>query len=107
MVDGNNFRELTLLRLDGECWEGDPESTVNVNVERGPEFKNWDDWKEYNKQGYDCTVYITREAGRIYIRTTNRGIAINNTTILRSDISPIYVALSGDQCAVTNIRIKE
>ena len=106
-VDGNNFRELTLLRLDGECWEGDPESTVDLKLEKTSEFKDWEGWKAYNLEGYDSKVTITREGNKIYISTTNYGIAVNNTTILSADFENVYVALSGDQCAITNIRIKK
>jgi hypothetical protein len=34
------------------------------------------------------------------------GIRIENITVLKDDIDKIYVALTGDQCALTDIRVK-
>lgn len=105
-VDGNNYRELTLLRLDGECWEGDPDCSIELEVNKTPEFTNWDSWKQYNLNGYDVTVSIVREGNRILTTTTNGGISIKAATLINTEIDPVYVALTGDQCAITNIRIK-
>ena len=105
-VEGNNYRELTLLRLDGECWEGDPDCSIELDVNKTPEFTDWDTWKQYNLKGYDVTVSIVREDNRIITTTTNGGISIKAATVINTEIDPVYVALTGDQCAITNIRIK-
>ena len=105
-IGGKNFRELTLMRLDGECWEGDPVCSMALKVTKTSDFKDWNYWKEYNHNGYDVTVSIVREGNEIKTTTTNGGISINATTILNSEIGPIYIALTGDQCAVTNIKIR-
>ena len=55
----------------------------------------------------DCAVIIQREANRIAIETENLGIAIHSVTTIHDDVKNVYVALTGDQCALTNIRIKE
>ena len=41
------------------------------------------------------------------METSNLGIAIDSTTTILDDVSEIYVALTGDQCALTNIRIEQ
>ena len=104
-VDGNDFRELTLARLDGECWEGDPDCSVELDMKKTGDFKDWNDWKQYNLEGYDVTVDIIRKDNKIITSTTNGGISITATTVMSADIDPVYVALTGDQCAITNIRI--
>ena len=106
-VGGKDFRELALMRLDGECWEGDPVCSMALKVTKTTDFKDWNVWKEYNKNGYDVTVNIERDGNEIHTTTTNGGISLNATTIMSSDIKPIYIALTGDQCAITNIKIRK
>ena len=55
----------------------------------------------------DCTVRIRREGSRVMMETENLGITIYSTTTIKDGTDSIYVALTGDQCALTNIRIKE
>ena len=106
IIGGKDFRELTLMRLDGECWEGDPVCSMELKVTKTSDFKNWNAWKEYNHNGYDVTVNIVRDGNKIHTTTTNGGISVHATTILNGDVDPIYVALTGDQCAITNIKIR-
>ena len=106
-VGGKDFRELALMRLDGECWEGDPVCSMALKVTKTTDFKDWNVWKEYNKNGYDVTVNIERDGNEIHTTTTNGGISLNATTIMSSEIKPIYIALTGDQCAITNIKIRK
>ena len=49
-------------------------------------------------------VKIRRDGNRITMETNNLGILIDSTTTILDDVSEIYVALTGDQCALTNIR---
>ena len=58
-----------------------------------------------NRQGMDCTVTIQREKNRITMQTENLGIAIHGVTTIHDDVTDVYVALTGDQCAITNIRV--
>ena len=106
-VDNKDYRELTLLRLDGECWEGDPDCSIELDVDKTSEFKDWDSWKQFNQAGYDVTVNIVKEGSRIITTTSNGGISVKAVTIINAEIDPVYVALTGDQCAITNIRIKK
>ena len=94
------------MRLDGECWEGDPDSSLELNVEKTDEFTDWDTWKQLNMEGYDVTVNIVREDNRFTVTTSNGGITIKSTTVLSAEFDPVYVCLTGDQCAITNIRIQ-
>ena len=105
-IGGKDFRELTLMRLDGECWEGDPACSMELKVTKTSDFEDWTTWKEYNHTGYDVTVTIVREGNKIHTTTTNGGISVHATTVMSAEIDPIYVALTGDQCAITNIKIR-
>ena len=39
------------------------------------------------------------------MRTENLGIAIHSVTTIRDDTKNVFIAITGDQCAVTNIRV--
>ena len=60
---------------------------------------------EKNKQGLDVTVTVRREDNKIFMRTENLGIAVYSTTTILDDTKDVYLALTGDQCALTNIRL--
>ena len=104
-VNGPAYREYALIRLDGEHWESDGSATNNMIVNKNDDFEDWETWKKLNKAGMDCKVNIHRESRRITVTTENAGITIRNVTILKEDIPDIYIALTGDQCVLTNIRI--
>ena len=106
-ASGNNFREFLLLRLDGENWESDKHAENDVHIDHTRDFPGWNVWKETNKNGMDCTVTIRRDGNRVTMETNNLGIAINSTTTIMDDVSKIFVALTGDQCALTQIRIEQ
>ena len=103
---GVSFREFLLLRLDGENWESDKHAENEVHIDHTRDFPGWNVWKETNKNGMDCTVRIRRDGNRVTMETSNLGIAIDSATTIMDDVSEIYVALTGDQCALTNIRIE-
>ena len=62
---------------------------------------------EQNKQGLDCIVDIQREGSKIIMRTENAGVAITSTTTILDGTEDIYISITGNQCAVTNIRISK
>ena len=106
-ADGPGFREFILLRLDGENWESDKHAENDVHIDHTRDFPGWNVWKETNKNGMDCTVKIRRDGSRVTMETCNLGIAIYTATTILDHVSEIYVALTGDQCALTNIRIEQ
>ena len=106
-VNGENARDLMLTRFDGECWEHDASCTAVTDVKQTETFGNWDAWTKYNREGYDTEVRFTVEDNKITVITENAGVSIRNTAVL-SDISqPIYAAITGDQVALTNIRVQQ
>ena len=106
-ADGPGFREFILLRLDGENWESDKHAENDVHIDHTRDFPGWNVWKETNKNGMDCTVKIRRDGSRVTMETCNLGIAIYTATTILDHVSEIYVALTGDQCALTNIRLEK
>jgi hypothetical protein len=105
MVNGENYKEFVLIRLDGENWESDDYSTNTVQVNKSNAFEGWDKWKEVNKAGMDCTVFFKREGRKITVTTENAGISIKCVSVLKADYPDIYISLTGDQCVLTNIKI--
>ena len=103
-VNGENYKEFSLVRLDGENWEAEHVAENELLVNR-QDFNGWDSWKNYNRNGFDCSVSFKRDGNTIVSQTENDGISIKDTTHVLVDTEEIYVALSGDQCALTNIRI--
>ena len=92
------------MRLDGETWKGTGDSDCSLLVDRH-NFDGWDAWKQKNKEGYDFTINFERDGNKIIAFTENAGISVKSTTEVKVDVDEIYVALSGDQVALTNIRI--
>ena len=104
-VDGPNHTEFALIRLDGEYWDDSHGLSENdMEIVKKEEFTNWDDWLAHNKEGMDCTVRFLRRDNKVVTITENNGISIRNTTTVKMDTDEIYVCLSGDQVALTNIR---
>ncbi len=107
-VHGKGYTEYAAVRLDGESWENDSGAENRVIVNRGERFGGWDAWKRGNREGYNCTVRFTREGERITVSSENLGLSVKCITVLPAEAAAnnetIYTALTGDQCALTNIR---
>ena len=104
-VGGEGYREFLLLRLDGENWESDAHVANTVEISHTGAFVGWHSWKEENLQGLNCRVSIQREGNVITMATENLGILITSSTTVKDEVEELYVALTGDQCALTNIRV--
>ena len=106
-VEGPDFREYGLIRLDGENWDSGEFGRNKITVNHTDEFTDWDAWKATNKEGFDVTIHLKRDGSKITLTTKNAGIDVTNVTTVFDPAFDVYVALTGDQCAITNIRIKE
>ena len=105
-VDGKGYREYALIRLDGENWESTEDDVKNeLTVEKSAEFIGWDAWKEHNKNGFDCRISFARNDDCITVTTENHGIKIINVTYIGSG-TEVLASLTGDQCALTDIRVR-
>ena len=104
--NGEDYKEYALIRMDGEFWDAEKVASNKLNVNRGIEFKGWDAWKEAQKAGFDSTVSFSIKDDKIITSTENLGISIVAETTIIEKAPEVYVSLTGDQCALTNIRIK-
>ena len=108
-VNGKGYREYAVIRLDGENWDTDNDVSCRIIANREDDFKDWNAWKAGNKEGFDCTVFFTRDRNRITVSSANLGLSVKGIIVLSESITEenreVYAALTGDQCALTNIRI--
>ena len=106
-VSGEGYREFLILRLDGESWESDDHAVNETTIEHTRSFPGWDVWKETNKQGLDFEVMIRRTGSSVEMTTENLGISILNRTTILDEVDDLYVALTGDQVAITEIHVAQ
>jgi len=100
----DGYKEHALIRLDGEYWnKGAFNNKLIVN--RNDDFVSWDDWKNALSEGMDCSVTFRRTGNVIVTTTENRGLFIKNTTTIMGNLDKVYIALTGDQVAITSIKI--
>ena len=105
-VTDEDYREFALVRLDGEVWETGNLAKNEVIVSKNDDFDGWDKWKQLNRDGFDCHVSIKRNGNVVTVITENGGIFVKTTTTIKTDDAKYYVALTGDQCALTKIYFK-
>ncbi|MBP5332287.1 MAG: HD-GYP domain-containing protein [Lachnospiraceae bacterium] len=105
VVNGSTYRDLAFMRFDGEFWECDPNASAKLRVTKTEAFESWDVWKKINQEGFDTEVTFKVEGNSITVSTENAGISICNTATITGINKKIYAAITGDQVALTNIRI--
>ena len=106
-VNGPGFTEFALMRTDGEGWEMHEGVESKISVSKEDDFEGWDVWKEKQKKGVECTVTIEKKHNSYTVVTRNEGIVLKDVTRIELDVPRVYAALSGDQCALTGIKIKK
>ena len=102
-VGGENYHEYLLLKMDGESWESEEKVENMIDVMQTENFQGWKNWMEKNKEGLDCLVKIHREGNQVILQTENLGIKIQSISTIQECPENLYLALTGDQCAITNI----
>ncbi len=106
-IDGIAYTEYTITRSDGYAWKIDAED-FNSSVKFAEDWEDWQVWLDANKKGVkNCRVTAVRKDNTVFITQTNCGITVK--TIVQIPISntlPIFIALSGELCSVSNIRIE-
>ena len=103
-VNGANYKELELIKLNGEN-NGPNDYADSRFVMKKEDFQGWDHWKSSNREGMECEVAISKKGNRITMVTANLGISIHETLTIKDSDTQVYFALTGDQCALTDIRI--
>ncbi len=105
-IKGEDYHEYALIKLNGEIECTSDYSDNNFIMKKKDTFPGWDTWKEKNRQGVESTVSFQKKGNRIITKTENMGIYIECTTNIKDNPSKVYVALTGDRCALTDIRIR-
>ena len=105
-VNGENYEEYQMLKINGEDDTDERPYDNKFSMKKGSRFPGWESWKERNKQGLECVVEAERKGNTVTVRSENLGISIENILTVTDDMpGKVYVALSGDQVALTDIRI--
>lgn len=104
-VLGPGYREFAQLRFDGETWTEDVASSSEMQVSFDDRFVNWDAWKDMNRKGLDCSLKIEKENNKIFMTAENGGVHTKAVTTISEEIPQIFCALTGDQVAITAIKI--
>ena len=105
-VNGPGFKEYALIKLNGESTGDESVAENHLHMKKTDSFTDWEDWKVKNKEGYECTVQIVRKSDTITVTTENLGVLIENTTKIFDSSKDVYVTLTGDEVALTDIRIR-
>ena len=103
---GRNYTEYVTIKLNGEIDRKEDVAENNFIMKRKYTFLGWESWKEKNKEGFECEINFERKGNRITTITENQGVYLENTTIIKNMPDKVYVAITGDRCALTDIRIK-
>lgn len=104
-VGGRSYREYACIKLNGEDDGSNAFAENTFRMKRLTAFESWNKWKEANKAGYECKVDFAKNGNKITLSTENLGIAIENQTTVFESKGAVYAALTGDQCAITDIRV--
>ena len=105
-VFGKNYREYAVIKFDGETNGSNDFSDNSFFMKKTESFKNWEEWEAQNKVGYECQIDFSKKGNEITFSTQNKGLYIQNTSKVKDGNKEIYIALSGDQVAITDIRIR-
>jgi hypothetical protein len=104
-VFGENYHEYALIKINGES-SGNEDYAVNkLSMKKTEAFPGWEAWKKINKEGLECRVELIRKGNKITTLTSNLGISIENITVINDDNKTVYAAVTGDQIALTDIRV--
>lgn len=105
-IHGENYKEYAFIKLNGETDRHKQYAENTIEIEKTDRFKDWDKWLEKNRRGFECEVEIERKGNKILTFTEAAGVEIRNVTILKDTPKQICVALTGDQCVLTDIRVR-
>ena len=105
-VGGPGYREYAFIKLDGEDNGSNDYAENHFSMNKKSAFQDWSEWKNFNKAGFDCEIEFQKKDKTVVFHTENYGINIKNTTTILDENNLIYVALTGDQCAITDIRMR-
>jgi hypothetical protein len=106
MVFGKNYKEYAMIKINGEVSQDEGTAENDFEMKKESSFQGFNAWKEANKEGIECTVELVRKGNTVRLKTENLGVFIQNTTTIKEGDGKVYVALTGDQVALTDIRVR-
>lgn len=106
-IDGSRYKELCLIRLDGEVWSEYDDIVNSPVVSMDEHFENWNAWKQHNRDGVSCSLRVQREGNKVLMRVENSGVTTINHTTLPKGVEKVSFFFTGDQCAITDIHIQQ
>lgn len=106
-VDGANYLEYALIKMSGEAESDSTIASNDATVKKTRAFKGWDNWKEKNKAGMECHISFRITGNTLDMAADNTDFKIQNKTMFLSIPDNLYVSITGDVCAITDIRIYE
>lgn len=104
-VHGKGYREYALVKLNGENENPDIYAENRFTMKKDNDFSGWDNWKSLNREGYEYEIAFFRKNNKVTLLADNLGIHIENVCKTRDGSKMIYAALTGEQVALTDIRI--
>ena len=104
-INGENYREYDMIKLNGEDNGSNEYAQIKFETRKSDDFPGWEQWKEINKEGVTCTLSFERKGNKIRMNAENLGICMESTMTILDGQSRIYASLTGDQVALTDIRV--
>ncbi len=104
-VGGKGYREYALVKLNGENENSEEFAENKFFMRKEEKFTGWDRWKNLNKEGHEYEIDFEKKANRVTLFSENLGIYIENVTKVRDGGKTVYAAITGNQVALTDIRI--
>ena len=104
--EGDSYKEYALVKLNGEGTGNESYAENYIHMKKNEDFKGWDVWKEKNKEGVECAVTVVRKGDTVTVTSSNFGVEVENVTKLLDNPKELYVALTGDEVALTDIRVR-
>ena len=105
LVNGVLYKEYSVIRSDAYGWgvDGIGYSSKVIYPER---WSSWREWLEDNKAGIHGSITAFRNDNTVIVRQNNNGVIVTSSIQIPTDRElPICFALSGELCAISNIRI--
>lgn len=106
-VEGIGYKEFAVTRSDAYGWITGADA-YNFEGVFSDDWTDWPDWLAKNKAGVrDCEIMAVRREDSIIITQTNAGVTVKTVTQIPLDNKfPVYLSLTGELCALSNIRIE-
>jgi len=105
-VGGKGYREYALVKLNGENENPEEFAENKFFMRKEEKFTGWDRWKSLNKAGHEYEIDFEKKGNKVTVFSKNLGIYIENVTRVKDGGKTVYAAITGNQVALTDIRIQ-